>query len=84
MYRIDDYDGAEEGVYGTEEEVRRKTHRFIETYKEFHLDNFNDWAEINKTIDCKIQELIALETKEQEESKQSPLKLTNNKWWKFW
>ena len=74
MYGLDDeYDLAVDKVYGTIESVEKETARFIELYKDFKIDNFNEWTEIDKTIDH-LQK-----TKDALLSSENNLRLANNK-----
>ena len=83
MYGLDeDYDGAEEGLYGTVKAIEKQTLRFLEIYKDFQIDNFNEWKEIDKTISSKIK--LLAENVRQEQNIQTQTVQTNRKWWKLW
>ncbi len=69
MYGLDeDLDCAESGIYGTVEAVEKETLRFIEIYKDFSIDNFDKWSEVNKTIDEKVKELSVIVNAEREKT----------------
>lgn len=58
MYGLDDeYELAAEGVHGTIAEVESQTLRFLIQYKDFHLENWQQWNEINNSIPDKVQAL---------------------------
>lgn len=85
MYGLeDDYHCAEEGIYGTLEEVEKKTLRFLEIYKDFQIDHFNEWALIDAGIDDKIKVLSAIVDKENEDLLKNQRAMTKRKWWKWW
>ncbi len=86
MYSLDeDLDCAESGIYGTVEAVEKEALRFIEIYKDFSIDNFNKWSEINTTIDKKVEELSVMVNAEREEiMKEHKRKTSKRDWWKFW
>jgi len=85
MYGLDDnYNCAEEGIYGTVEAVESQTLRFLEIYKDFQIDNFKDWKLIDTTIDDKIKVLLEIVKKENEDFIKNQNKLTKRKWWKIW
>uniref|UniRef100_UPI00260FE01A hypothetical protein n=1 Tax=uncultured Mucilaginibacter sp. TaxID=797541 RepID=UPI00260FE01A len=67
MYGLDeDFECAEDGIYGTVEAVEKETICFLETYKDFQIDNYNDWKKIDETINNKIA--LLLETIRQEQA----------------
>lgn len=86
MYGLDeDLDCAESGMYGTVEAVEKAAMRFIEIYKDFSIDNFDKWSEINRTIDEKVKELSVIVNAEREEIIKEHQRTTSKKvWWKFW
>jgi hypothetical protein len=85
MYGLDeDYDCAEEGIYGTVEAVKKETLRFLDIYKDFHIDNFKDWKIIDSTIDEKIKVLSMIVKKENEEFIKNQNTFMKKKWWKIW
>ena len=85
MYGLDeDYDCAEEGIYGTIEEVEKETLRFLEIYNEFQIDNYKDWKKIDATIESKIKVLSEIVKRENEEIIKLQAAKTKRKWWKLW
>ncbi len=85
MYGLDeDYDCAEEGIYGAVEAVEKETLRFLEIYKGFQIDNFKDWKFIDVTIDDKIKVLSEIVKKENDEFLKNQNATTKRKWWKLW
>lgn len=85
MYGLDEeYDFAEEGIYGTVEAVEKETLRFLEIYKEFQIDNYKDWRKIDTTIESKIKVLSDIVKRENEEFSKVQAARTKRKWWKLW
>lgn len=85
MYGLDeDYDCAEEGIYGAVEAVEKETLRFLEIYKDFQIDNFKDWKFLDSKIDKKIKVLSEIVKKENDEFIQNQNRVTQRKWWKIW
>lgn len=86
MYELDDrYSLAIDNIYGTEETVEKATLRFIELYKEFRIDNFDKWSEVNRTIDPKIANLKTIVEEENKALIQGSGKtILKRAWWKFW
>ena len=86
MYELDDrYSLAIDNIYGTVEAVEKATLRFIELYKEFRIDNFDKWSEVNRTIDQKITNLKTVVEEENKALIQGSGKTILKKaWWKFW
>jgi hypothetical protein len=85
MYGLDDaYDCATEGIYGTIQAVENETLRFLEIYKDFNIDNFEDWKILDKTIESKIKVLSDIVKQENEEFLRTQTSKTKRKWWKPW
>jgi hypothetical protein len=85
MYGLDDnYNCAEEGIYGSVEVVEKETIRFLEIYKEFQIDNYNEWRRIDSTIEGKIKVLSDIVKRENEEFKKDLDARTKRKWWELW
>lgn len=85
MYGLDeDLDCAESGIYGTVEAVEMETLRFIEIYKDFSIDNFDKWGEINNVIDEKVKELSKIVIAEGEQIMNEQRTTPRKHWWKFW
>jgi hypothetical protein len=85
MYELDDwYSLAIDNIYGTEETVEKATLRFIELYKEFRIDNFDKWSEVNRTIDQKIAHLKTIVEEENKALIQGSGKtILKRAWWTF-
>ncbi len=85
MYGLDDcYDLAINGTYGTIEDFRKNTVRFIEIFKDLNINNFSEWEKISEQIDQKIDALVLAIKKEEKHSAQLYEIYKNKKWWKLW
>ncbi len=80
----DEYYCAIDGIYGSINDIEKVALRFLEIYKDFTINNFNDWNKINETIDSKIKTLAETNKHEQSEEVIVQKKNTVKKWWKFW
>jgi hypothetical protein len=81
IYQLDDdFDNTVNGIYSSVELVEKDAIRFTEIYKDFRIDNFHSWGEINKTIEERVQRLLEIVKNEQEITKAQ----TKQKWWRFW
>lgn len=52
----DDFELAHNGIKGSLKEVEKFTLLFLSLYKEFTLENFENWNELNESIVSKIEE----------------------------
>jgi len=85
MYGVDEeYDCAIEGIYGSVEIVEKEALRFLEIYKDFQIDNFEDWKRIDITIEPKVNQLSELVRQEDEIFIKTQAEQRKKKWWKFW
>ncbi|HLP04237.1 MAG TPA: hypothetical protein VK152_02300 [Paludibacter sp.] len=85
IYGIDeDYDCAIDGIYGSVEIVEKEVLRFLEIYKDFQIDNFDDWKEIDITIEPKVIQLSDLVRQENKIIITTQTEQTKKIWWKFW
>lgn len=58
MLPLDDgYALATSGTFGTVKAVETQTMRFLEVYKDFRLDNMQEWQAIDASIADKIKQL---------------------------
>ena len=80
IYFIDnEYDLAVSG-YSKIESANNEILQFLESYKDFTIENISSWPELNEKIELKIkQEILEIEKQKSlyQETKQKP-------WWKFW
>lgn len=53
----DDYSLADEGIRGTLSEIESFLLRFLSVYQEFHLENRQDWQELNDVATNQVQVL---------------------------
>lgn len=85
IYGIDeDYECAIDGIYGTIENVEKEVLRFLEIYKDFRIENFENWGEIDETIEPKILQLTELVRQEHKIIFTTKTEQTKKIWWKFW
>ncbi len=86
MYGLDEeLNCAESGIYGTIEGVEEEVLLFLEIYKDFSIDNFSKWSEINKTIDQKAEDLVIRINAERDEmTAEYERQQAKKNWWKFW
>lgn len=85
IYSLDnDFDLAQDNIYGSIEVVRKETERFLEFYKDYSIHNFELWQELDKKVD----QILEAERKQQEEKYQMQQAAVREKrkkrWWKFW
>nr|MCU0348865.1 hypothetical protein [Saprospiraceae bacterium] len=60
MYGAEDYYYlAKEGSHGTIDRIKAETLAFLEIYKDFRIDNFDEWKEVDATIHPKVISLVA-------------------------
>ncbi len=85
IYGIDeDYDCAIGGIYGSVEIVEKEVLRFLEIYKDFQINNFDDWKEIDITIEPKVIQLSELVRQENKIIITTQAEPKKKVWWKFW
>lgn len=85
MHGIDDmYDLAVSGTFGTVEDFEMDTLRFIEIYKDFRIDNFEEWKAIDSIIDEKVKHLSVIVDADNKERMEKYSKKNRKPWWKFW
>jgi hypothetical protein len=87
LYGLDeDFDLANENLAFTIEDVKKWTLEVLEIYKDFNLDNFKDWKDIDKTVDQKVQELSVKKEVEDGVYVQKRYRTFGLKkpWWKIW
>ncbi len=52
IYSIDnDFDLAQDNIYGSIEKVQKEAERFLEYYKDYSINNFEQWHYLDKKID---------------------------------
>jgi hypothetical protein len=81
IYWIDnEYDCAKHKIYGTIESVQIQLENFLILYKEYSLNNFLEWDNLNQSVDIKLEEEYQLKQVNIQKAgieKEKP-------WWKFW
>ncbi|GAB2526831.1 hypothetical protein [Rufibacter soli] len=76
IYTIEEYfDMAHTKVHGSLESVRQQVADFLDLYKDYSIDNYPEWLELNKKAD------IALEERERE-ARERLEKEQKKPWWK--
>jgi hypothetical protein len=84
VYSIDnDFDLAQDNVYGSIEDVRKETERFLEIYKDCSIDNIEQWQQLDKQVD-QIFEAERKKQLKEFERLHSPAIATRKAWWNFW
>jgi hypothetical protein len=85
MYGAEDYYYlAKEGSYGTVEQIKAELLAFLGIYKDFRLDNFDEWTTIDATIHPKVISHVANNNKEQVLQWVGPIIKAKKKWWQIW
>lgn len=84
IYSIDnDFDLAQDNIYGSIENVRQKTEQFLAIYRDYSIDNFEQWP----VLDIKVDQILEAERikQQQQYEQQHALEIKKVKpWWKFW
>jgi hypothetical protein len=76
-----DYDCAKHGIYGSLQIVQQDLEKFLTFYKDYSIDNYGDWGDLDKVVDCKLEEEYQLKLQEAEKYKAD---IETKPWWKFW
>ncbi len=71
-----DYDCAKHGIYGSLQIVQQDLEKFLSFYKDYSIDNYEDWANLDKVVDSKLEEEYQLRLQD--------IKEETKRWWKFW
>jgi hypothetical protein len=59
IYSIDnDFDCAKDNVYGTLENVNDDITKFLNVYKDYSFDNFEQWQDLDVTVESKLDEYL--------------------------
>lgn len=85
IYSLDNhFDLAQDNIYGSIEDITKETERFLGIYKDYSIENFELWPD----LDIKVDQILDAERKQQEEEYQMQkavvLKKSEKPWWKFW
>ncbi|QNK61669.1 hypothetical protein H7F33_14035 [Pedobacter sp. PAMC26386] len=84
IYSIDnDFDCAKDNVYGTLEAVNADVDKFLSFYKDYSLDSFEQWQNLDLKVESKLDEEIDFK-QEQESVLEMKSENVNKPWWKFW
>ncbi len=84
IYSIDnDYDCAKDGIYGSLLSVQQDLVKFLSWYKDFSIDNYEEWDKFNKIVDLKLEEDYQLQLQKSEKYRRDK-KGKTKPWWKFW
>jgi hypothetical protein len=78
-----DYDCAANNIYGTLEDVEVELNKFLNFYKEYSIDNFENWEKLDLTLENEIDKDIEWQ-QEQDRLNQSATIIEEKPWWKFW
>lgn len=59
IYSIDnDFDCAKDGIYGTLKDIDADVNKFLNFYKDYSLDNIEQWPKFDQQIETKLNEDI--------------------------
>lgn len=84
IYSIDsDFDCAKNNIYGKIEDVEKETDKFLSFYKDYSINNFEQWNDLDKTVEENIEKDYQLH-KQQIETYRQTFVNENKPWWKFW
>jgi hypothetical protein len=84
IYSIDnDFDCAKHNIYGTLEAVYADVDKFLSFYKDYSLDSFEQWQDLDLEVESRLDEDI---NRQQEEDSIAQVAIQNSTkpWWKFW
>lgn len=81
IYSIDnEFDLAQDNIHGSIDNVRKKNELFLEIYKDYSIDNFEQWPDLDKNVEVERQRQNELY-----QMLQAAQQVKNDKpWWKFW
>ena len=82
----DEYELAETKTFGCIKDIENSTLRFTVIYKDFQIDNFEEWQEINNKIDLKVKKLYEKVVTIMKDASSHHLlqKVDKRSWWKLW
>jgi hypothetical protein len=84
IYSIDNnFDCAKHNIYGTIESVYAEVEKFLNFYKDYSLDSFEQWQGLDLKVESKLDEDVNFK-EEQERIRQTILQKVDKPWWKFW
>jgi hypothetical protein len=84
IYSIDNnFDCAKHNIYGTIESVYAEVEKFLNFYKYYSLDSFEQWQGLDLKVESKLDEDVNFR-EEQERIGQTILQKVDKPWWKFW
>ena len=78
-----DYDCAKHGIYDSLQIVQQDLEKFLSFYKDYSIENYDDWASLDKVVDSKLEEDYQLQLQESEKYR-ADIKEGTKPWWKFW
>jgi len=84
IYSIDnDFDCAKDNIYGKMEDVEKETDKFLSFYKDYSINNFDHWNDLDKIVEENIEKDYQLH-KQQIEIYPQTFVNESKPWWKFW
>jgi hypothetical protein len=84
IYVIDDgFDCATQNIYGTIEDVQNETEKFLSFYKDYSIENFEQWSDLDKDVEQSI-EADHRSQQEQNAINKNTMTLDTKPWWKLW
>jgi hypothetical protein len=79
----DQYDLAKHGIYGSLQAVDQELKKFLSVYKDYSIDNYEQWPDLESVVDRKWEEDYQLQLIEKEKYSAKQKEKTKP-WWKFW
>ncbi len=84
IYSIDnDFDCAKDNIYGKIEDVEKETDKFLSFYKDYSINNFEQWNDLDKIVEENIEKDYQLHRQQIEIYAQTFVN-ESKPWWKFW
>ena len=77
------YELAEDKIYGTLEDVEIELNKFLSFYKDYSIDSFEKWQELELTVENEIDKDIEMQ-QERDRVLQTAIVAEEKHWWKFW
>lgn len=78
-----DYDCAKHGIYGSLQAVQQELEKFLAFYKDYSINNYEQWVDLDKAVDSQLEEDYQLQLQEAEKYRANQQEQTKP-WWKFW
>jgi|SRR5687768_7693684 hypothetical protein len=81
IYSIEsNYACARDEIYGTIGEVQNELEKFLGFYKDYSIEGYEQWHDLDKVVELKLEEDYQLQQQQYKEY----LRGATRPWWKFW